>query len=232
MSSPVIEKEDQPFLKYSDDAMIDDDESEPSQRHHPLEGRYSRLLSCCLVFLLTSALWIAVIYINSPPSKATNHTYGSSPEQRHNITSGSKLIKCGNSTAEAKALNCRYDILLNHWIPSQCWDQDMIDEYKDDDSWAAFYDEELTMPISTVDEMADRDFYWTSARDHINHCAMMWKKQFWAIFEERGAIDSLVAGPGHTDHCAQYLMDAAVKNFTLSTKVFIGFAGCWIKDEV
>ncbi|KAH7323874.1 hypothetical protein BKA65DRAFT_511629 [Rhexocercosporidium sp. MPI-PUGE-AT-0058] len=232
MTSAALDKEQQPFLKYSDDAIIDDNESETSRRRHQPEGRHSRLLSCGLVFLLTSALWIAVIYLISPPSKATHQPYASSTEHRHNITSNSKLINCGNSTAEAKALGCKYDILLNHWVPSQCWDQDMIDEYQDDDSWTAFYDEELTQPIKTIDEMADRDFYWTSNRDHINHCAMMWKKQFWAIFDDRGAIDSLVAGPGHTDHCAQYLMDATVKNFTLPTKVFVGFAGCWIRDEI
>ena len=234
MSSPVVEKEQQPFLRYTDDATIDDNESETGRRQHPLEGPYSRLLSCCLVFLLTSALWITVMYLTSPPSKPTNanNTYGSSPAHRHNITSNSKLLKCGNSTAEAKALGCRYDILLNHWVPSQCWDQEMIDEYQDDDSWTAYYDEALTQPIKTIDEMGDRDHYWTSARDHINHCAMMWKKQFWVMFEDRSAMDSLVAGPGHTDHCAQYLMDASLYNFTLSTRVEIGFAGCWIRSEI
>ncbi|CZT43215.1 uncharacterized protein RSE6_03214 [Rhynchosporium secalis] len=234
MTLHVAEEEHQPFLKYSDDATIDHTESEPSRRHQP-EGRYSRLFSCCLVFIVTSALWIAVIYFISPTPQptpqATSKGDDYSPKNRHNITSNSRLITCGNSTAEAKALDCRYDILLNHWIPSQCWDQDMIDEYQDDDSWTGYYDRNLTQPIKTVDIMAHSDHYWTSTRDHINHCATMWKRQFGAIFDERPAIDSLIASPGHTDHCAQYLMDATLKNFTEPTAVYVGFAGCWVRNE-
>ncbi|KAL2062924.1 hypothetical protein VTL71DRAFT_5996 [Oculimacula yallundae] len=232
MSSTMAEKEHQPFLKYSDDATTDDTKSESNHRNRAVKGRYSRLTSSCLVFIITSALWIAVMYFTWPTSRTTKHAYSPSTTNRHNITSNSKLIHCGNSTAEAKALDCRYDILLNHWVPSPCWEGDMVEEYQDDDSWTAYHDMNLTQPVKTVEEMADMDHYWTSNRDHINHCAMMWKKQFWAMFDDRGVIDSLMASPGHTDHCAQYLMDATLKNFTTPTKVYVGFAGCWIRDEI
>lgn len=56
----------------------------------------------------------------------------------HNVTSGAKLVGCGNSTAEALAGGCKYDTLLNAWVPGRCFDREWIEEYEDDGSWAAF----------------------------------------------------------------------------------------------
>lgn len=45
-------------------------------------------------------------------------------------------------------------------------------------------------------------------------------------------MDSFISSPGHTDHCAQFLMDAGSGDlkFGGSTKVDVGFAGCWVRD--
>lgn len=56
----------------------------------------------------------------------------------HNVTSGARLISCGNSTAKALAGGCEYDTLLNAWVPGECFDQEWVEEYEDDGSWAAF----------------------------------------------------------------------------------------------
>jgi hypothetical protein len=69
----------------------------------------------------------------------------------------------------------------------------------------------------------------------------MWKKQFWVLFEERAYMDSFIASPGHTDHCASYLADAGVgmlsggdrmegEDEVQSTLVDVGFAGCWVRE--
>ncbi|KAH7368235.1 hypothetical protein B0T11DRAFT_276659 [Plectosphaerella cucumerina] len=152
---------------------------------------------------------------------------------RHNITSHSRMIDCGNTPAEARANKCVYDILLNAWVPEPCFDQEFIDEYTDDMSWGAFTDDTMTTRL-TVEQMGDVDHYYTSMRDHVNHCAMIWKKQFWVLFEERRAVDAIMASPGHTDHCAQYLMDAlevARVDPKATTKVMVGYTGCWIRED-
>lgn len=152
---------------------------------------------------------------------------------RHNVTSHAHLIDCGNTPAEARAKKCVYDILLNAWVPEPCFEQEFIDEYTDDLSWGAYTDDTMTTRL-TVEQMGDVDHYYTSMRDHVNHCAMIWRKQFWALFEERSAFDAIMASPGHTDHCAQYLMDAievARVDPKATTKVMVGYTGCWIRDE-
>jgi hypothetical protein len=226
MSSKSSETEHQPFLSYSDDPTIE--EAKPTRQFYHMEGRRTGLLSHILVFVTTSLLWMLVLYAISSPSK---HWYSTSKiSGRHNVTSNAKLITCGNSTQEARALGCKYDILLNNWIPEPCIDQEFIDEYRDDGSWASFADEEMTKQLTSVDEISEMDFYYTSVRDHVNHCAVMWKKQFAELFDERKAFDTIIASPGHTDHCADYLMGATGRNQTEPTKVFRGFAGCWIRQ--
>ncbi|KAK5657211.1 hypothetical protein OQA88_3269 [Cercophora sp. LCS_1] len=146
--------------------------------------------------------------------------------QPHNLTTGATLHSCGNSATEAKSLGCKYDIFLNNWLPAPCYDEEWITEYRDDNSWGAYADEKLTQRLTPAEMEDGRDFYYTSLRDHINHCALMWNKQFWALYEERSALDTVIASPRHTEHCAQFLIDArdvderqATKTYMRATKV-------------
>ncbi|KXH69014.1 hypothetical protein CSAL01_12177 [Colletotrichum salicis] len=223
----------QPFLKYSDDPTAE----EPTSPSRP-STRRSTLFSHALVLIGTSLVWILVFFLFFPTPAATTSSQGTalsqSPttyatDQRHNITTGRKRISCGSTTQEARAKGCKYDVLLNHWVPAQCFDKDSVDEYQEDASWGAFADKNMTQQL-TIDEMSERDFYWTSIRDHINHCAIMWRRQFYALYDERAAIDTIVTSPGHTEHCSQYLMDAVDSKWKEPTKTMRGFAGCWVRE--
>jgi hypothetical protein len=227
MPAKITEPEHQPFL-YSDDPTTKD--LEPTGQFRQIKNRRTTFISHSLVFVVTSFLWILVTYVVTSPS--TRWSSGSSTGGRHNITSNARLITCGNTTQEARANNCSYDILLNNWVPHACVDvnEDFILEYLDDDSWGAFVDKNMSVRITSIEEMSEREFYYTSVRDHINHCAVMWKKQFSALFEESRAFDSVIASPGHTDHCAQYLMDVVGADWAEATRVERGFAGCWVRD--
>ncbi|KAK1565994.1 uncharacterized protein LY79DRAFT_572968 [Colletotrichum navitas] len=223
----------QPFLKYSDDPTAEERTS--LQRH---ASRRNTFLSHVLVLVGTSLVWVLIFFLMNPSMKTTSsrqETVSSGlphvfvPGERRNITSGMKKISCGSTTHEARAKGCKYDILLNHWVPEVCFDKESVDEYQEDGSWGAFADMNMTERL-TVDEMSERDFYWTSVRDHINHCAIMWRRQFYAFYDDRAAIDSIVTSPGHTEHCSQYLMDAVDAKWKEPTKTMRGFAGCWIRE--
>lgn len=227
MSPPSKSTESQPFLsKYSDDP------TEPELPHHYqlALSRRTRIISHTLVFLLTSLLWLLIITLLTHPAKIIWSTTNTTPgEPNYNITSNARLQTCGNTTTSALSAGCKYDVLLNNWIPSPCYDDEFIQEYTDDESWGAYADANLTIQLSPQ-EMSESEYYYTSVRDHINHCAILWKKQFFALYEERRAIDTIVASAGHTDHCAQYLMDVEESNVKEATRVERGFAGCWIRD--
>lgn len=173
-------------------------------------------------------------HASSPPMSGGASGLALGTEKNHNITSHARLITCGNSIAEAKQLGCRYDIMLNDWVPTECWDDQSIGEYMDDESWGAYRDDKLTELVPTIEEMSEMEFYWTSQKDHINHCAMLWRKQFNALYYESPTFDEVIADPMHTEHCTQYFIDMAarIKEWvTEPVRTEPGWAGCWIRDS-
>ncbi|KKY32382.1 hypothetical protein UCDDA912_g07660 [Diaporthe ampelina] len=253
------EVETQPFLAFSDDQAgqgrgAAGDSNLPPHREPLVKASSTRrLLRDFVICLATSLLWVLVIWMFIPgPAPASSRSKTSSPADAdaalaqmlsqgssvitgqdmsrfHNITSGANYISCGNSTEEARSNGCTYDTLLNAWVPAQCLDQEWIDEYQDDASWTAFSDVNLTEPLKP-DAMGERDHYYTSIRDHINHCAMLWRKQFWTLFEGRRVFDAVIANSYHTEHCASFLSELFGSNRTEPTLVRVGFSGCWVRQ--
>jgi hypothetical protein len=117
-------------------------------------------------------------------------------------------------------------------VPGICMDQEAVEEYQADGSWFGFADEKRT-ELLTLDAMSEMEFYYTSERDHIVHCAMLWRKQYRAFFEGRQNLDTLIASKAHTLHCSQYLIDMTEKGpdyWNMPIKTWVGYAGCWLKE--
>ncbi|PNS14046.1 hypothetical protein CAC42_6559 [Sphaceloma murrayae] len=184
-----------------------------------------------MVFLATSTVWLAIIllflgYHRNPPQhrKASEHN--------HTIKTASHFMSCGRTVEESVRLGCKYDILSNHWVPAPCVDQPAVELYQADGSWYGYADENRTQLVD-IETMGTMGLYYTNMRDHIIHCAVLWKKQFRAFYEERGVYDSLILDPKHTDHCADFLIDMTDKGpdfRQIPIKVEVGHAGCWIRD--
>ncbi|GKT64210.1 hypothetical protein ColTof3_11549 [Colletotrichum tofieldiae] len=153
-------EDQQPFLGFRTDPMkrdlTDGDIADIDRLHHHLQTcklcRRPRVLRDVVIFLGTSLLWIVALYILMPGQKFSHSESPTatpaiewSPERNfiaeyHNITSNAELMSCGYTLAEAKERGCVYDTLLNHWVPSQCYDRDFEVEYQEDNSWAAYAD--------------------------------------------------------------------------------------------
>ena len=186
----MTEREKQPFLRgYSDDGNSTLGGMEPDQSYVAPSVLCSktRLLSYALTIVLTSMAWAIGLFIVTTTTMTKEwQASGSSldPNSNYtatklNITSNHHLLTCGNTTESARAQDCKYDILLNSWVPAPCYDSEFITEYTDDSSWDAFADEQMTVRLTDVETMSEMEFYYTSMRDHVNHCATLWKKQFW-----------------------------------------------------
>lgn len=151
------ETETRPFLEYSDDPAGSGELGGGVNAQSPEATKRtlcsSRLARDLLIFFVASLLWLGAIFflLPWPTSSGTWHSNhgggkggskslqsGAGDYRLYNITSNAHFVTCGNSTVEAQRKGCRYDPLLNHWVPAACIDQEWIDEYKDDDSWTAF----------------------------------------------------------------------------------------------
>jgi hypothetical protein len=190
------------------------------------------------VFIATSMVWgciiIMIIYFSPRTFESVAKSTSLQPH-KHNtgiLATETKYLTCGDSLQEAKARGCEYDILSNHWIPSECADEFSIKEYQSDGSWFPFADVNRTVPL-TREELGDRRSYYTSMRDHIVHCAVFWRRQYRALSEGWKYLDSMIVDPEHTMHCSQFLMDMSEygPDFrTMPIRVFVGHAGCHVRD--
>jgi len=146
------------------------------------------------------------------------------------ILQGAQFLRCGNTVEESRSLGCKYDILSNHYVPTQCMDEASVNIYQQDESWYGYYDRERTQLINSTEEMGEAKVYYTNMRDHIVHCAALWKKQFTAFYEDRKHMDSLILDAQHTFHCADFLVAMTDKGEDfrqIPIDVVVGHAGCW-----
>jgi hypothetical protein len=89
--------------------------------------KWSAIVPHILVSLVTAFIcWLLFT------SSATNSPLGS-PKTR--------LLTCGNTTTEARALGCKFDPLTVAWIPAPCMNHQVTDEFMAEYPWEAFSDE-------------------------------------------------------------------------------------------
>lgn len=118
---------------------------------------------------------------------------------------------CGKSNDEAIRLGCRYDHLAVDWLPPQCIDQSLTDEFDRSGpgiggSWPYFEDREGQIVVEDIDEFARRgQDYHTTREWHIAHCLFTWRKQFRATYYGRD-METWNYNEGHINHCLQYIM--------------------------
>jgi hypothetical protein len=234
--------ESEPFLADNDELPT---RSFQNSNSHDLSTRFKckpltppRGLSHLVVFLATSLFWGILIYIThfQQTSQIPANTYRelklTNPEVYGNFAANARFLTCGFSIEEAKALGCQYDILVGKWLPRFCIDEKSILDYQSDGSWFGYADEDRTELLS-IEQMSEMDFYHTSVRDHIVHCAVLWRKQYQAFFEGRSIMDSMITSREHTHHCSQFLIemtDAVPEYRTTPIKVFVEAGGCFVKD--
>lgn len=236
-----LDTESDPFLK--EEGLVS-----PPKRHHSSSWAKSsfwtqKLLGdppkmyrvAILVGLATSVIWGSLLFYVDRHSPRFYRI--SRPEANHNQLmgmpiSGYKFLMCGTSVQEAKTFGCEYDILANHWVPSLCIDEEAIADYQSDESWYGYAHENRTDLLS-LEDMGNGPHYFTSIRDHILHCAMLWRKQYRAFSEGRPYLDSITADREHTLHCVKYLIDMTDRgpDFRhMPIRVDVGFAGCYVRD--
>lgn len=183
------------------------------------------------VFLLTSVLWAAILAfcLKEKQTPTTPYDLGLT----ESIFSEKVFTSCGKSPEDAEQRGCVYDILAGAFLPKICLDQHAIDEYKQEGtSWLGYLDSNWTDLLPSTQEMGRRTFYYTNKRDHIVHCALLWKRQYRAFAENWRFIDSVIASEEHTSHCVQYLMDATDELDhpdwrEVPIKVWVSYAACY-----
>ncbi|PSN64608.1 hypothetical protein BS50DRAFT_576041 [Corynespora cassiicola Philippines] len=132
-----------------------------------------------------------------------------------------KTLHCGSNSTEARALNCSYDVLSNIWVPNPCIDRKNLDDFKRLAQWQGYETREAKR-LLTEDEMGDvvePNTYFTPIREHMVHCALMWRRLHRGYQEDQRYLDLHVRAYSHTVHCSQLMMDFLEKPRSIMDKI-------------
>ncbi|KAE9379515.1 hypothetical protein N431DRAFT_460768 [Stipitochalara longipes BDJ] len=89
------------------------------------------------------------------------------------------ITTCGNTSAEAIAVGCEFDILSYSWMPPQCLDRDTAEEFEDwlisndryQGPWPFFTDETGKERVIDKETLSHRTntLTWTTEEEHLGH---------------------------------------------------------------
>jgi hypothetical protein len=159
-----------------------------------------------------------------------------------------QTLECGNTTAEAEARGCAFDILSHNWVAPPCLDPLTEAEYRAYVSspermlgaYPYFLDKEGTQHIS--DErtfallangptLADAHVH-TTREEHLAHCSFLLRRTHRAAQGLVHLNDENVQF-WHTEHCLDELRHPDKKPMNeLNEGFYVGFAPCTIDVPV
>lgn len=131
---------------------------------------------------------------------------------------------CGGSPAEAQKLGCQFDPMSFSWLPSACYDAELVTQFLALRDWTWSLDRKRQATVSREEVLTGEltDLY-VSREYHIFHCTFQWRKMHRGI--QRGVIDTYIGNYEHTSHCERMITDDVPRNLT-DTKIRMKFPRC------
>ncbi|OBT69083.1 hypothetical protein VE03_01421 [Pseudogymnoascus sp. 23342-1-I1] len=127
---------------------------------------------------------------------------------------------CGNSSIEAMARGCDFDLLTNTWCPKECSDPDTDSEFR---SWVLendrlrqsfpyYHDSQGQKQISSEEELSHMvgEVVYTTMENHLGHCTFLMRRLHRVLDGNRGNIAH--NNLKHTMHCSHEILKAVGKS--------------------
>ncbi|KAI4211032.1 MAG: hypothetical protein LQ351_006152 [Letrouitia transgressa] len=132
---------------------------------------------------------------------------------------------CGSTVAEAREKGCHFDMMSWLWVPHECFDAELVEEFiaLRDWDWYRNYTGGERVPLEEV-RTGMHDALWAPQQYHMFHCTYMWKKMHRAILRH-GPLDDDVASFDHTVHCEKMLLEPG-ELAEVNTLVTAEMVGC------
>ncbi|KZM21320.1 uncharacterized protein EKO05_0007963 [Ascochyta rabiei] len=157
-------------------------------------------------------------------------------------------LECGNTTAEAQARGCGFDLLSHNWVPPPCMDTLTESEYRayvssperilgpypyflDQEGKQRIPDEHAFSMLANGPTLADQHVY-TTREEHLAHCNFLLRRTHRAA-QRLVQLNDENAAFWHTEHCLGELRHANKKPLDqLNEGFYVGYSPCTIKIPV
>lgn len=136
---------------------------------------------------------------------------------------------CGRSIAEARANGCVFEVLSGAWMPPQCLDNELNDEFNAL-GWQYWADDQrhVEIPMHELQlREGEEGVYYTTQGWHITHCAYQWRKlhRAWQTGRAVELGDHALGDINHTLHCGSLYPDM-VPFDDINTRIVVEFFSC------
>lgn len=176
-----------------------------------------------VVFVLVLALGVVVVDVSEARRQTSKEA-----------TFGAQIMvkPCGETPDEARERRCHFDIISFCWLPDECYDAELSQDFDDANQLEWFLDPNRTQPVSHEQIMTgEYTGLYVNWEYHLRHCTAMWKKMHRAIFSDlgRGAIDGYIGSYEHTKHCGHMLLgDHSIAWDAINTRIAVKYPDCGV----
>ncbi|KAF2104193.1 hypothetical protein NA57DRAFT_70410 [Rhizodiscina lignyota] len=137
-----------------------------------------------------------------------------SPSLRHRSTATPILFgDCGSSLEEARAKGCEFDVISFTWLPPECHDPELVDDFLSlsDREW---YQDPRGLDPAPREKVMNGEYQrlFVTREYHVYHCRYQWRKMHRGI--QKRVIDSYIGSYNHTVHCEMMLMQVVPRSLT------------------
>jgi hypothetical protein len=186
-------------------------------------GGYKWTQKCGYIFLgilgaVTCGIIGYMVHPNAHPPSITYKTPTSTSE-----------LHCGNSSTQARAFGCVFDLLTNNWMPKYCSDPFTDAEYRawvlDSNrqlgAWAYYHDDQAEHQVASEEELSDLvgSHIYTTTENHLGHCTFLARRVHRFVTGDIAAIAHNTFA--HTMHCTSEIL-RAVENMKKPNRAQIG----------
>jgi hypothetical protein len=139
------------------------------------------------------------------------------------------MSPCGSSPDDARRLGCHFDIMSFSWLPPQCFDEELVEQFLDRNPWAYYmqpisHRAENEVPLANV-STGKYEHLFVTWEFHQAHCAFMIRKLHRALMAGR-PLDGYINNYAHTVHCTDVMLDRETDLDYIWTKIYAKYPSC------
>lgn len=186
-----------------------EDDQAPGKQNHRSTRKFAYILLGSL-----SAMTIVTVTLGA--LKYVAHSNLQSSSTMPNPSTLISELHCGNSSTEARALGCVFDLLTNNWMPEYCSDPStdaeyrawLLDPKRQLGAWAFYHDSKAEHQVASEHELSDLvgHHIYTTTENHLAHCAFLARRMHRLITGDVAAVAH--NNFAHTMHCTSAILEA------------------------
>jgi len=113
---------------------------------------------------------------------------------------------CGSNAAEARALGCVYDVMMQDWTPVECYDSILTEKYLATNNWTWWADAGAERAMSDEEvALGEHNVVYVAQDYHVKHCIFAWEK-FVRAFRTQSPLITELISYDHVLHCRDHTL--------------------------